>query len=581
MQNNLTKKRIFRDLKEITESNLVGIAACLPNEQEISCIMANIQIQDGIYNGLLIPVILDLPKDYPLSPPAAYVVSGHPFDHNFHEHVIGSFSSMGNSRGASLCTDLTSNFASFFQKQQGSGWSPAYTIQSILIQLQTFLSRPDLPKQSMPSILSIRKMLEEAQKFTHSIKIRENGKISTFLSTFDKPFPYLDTSIYKNNLQNSQPKIEIEYEGEIQLNEVEKSYEIQKKLKIEIVNKLICPITKTGVYDDDSLKFGYPMNIIVDKFNRLQVTPVIEIISKEGLSYLKQSQSSNNSWKSIFGFDFNHWIPLYINENHFLSVKETLFSLISELTVSKNKKFDPTQILNLIPPILVKTAIHFLKGEVHQSYAAIDAYCQYQYLLTKMIHMFPEIQKEIDSQVNRFMSSKDNRQKREAGDLGEFMIKTSLSKYGFFHPKITLAIFREFLTRQVSWIMKEDYDIRTYFEKTKDLVKKFFSKGDIAKQFYLLQNETTKILVNDSVLKEQENRFGFISDESAIKFRKNLIDCQNQIKKNDWTVFVKALNLNDQIPDEKTMYEILTEAFLDAKVKYSNEINSAIYYSNK
>ena len=164
-------------------------------------------------------------------------------------------------------------------------------------------------------------------------------------------------------------------------------------------------------------------------------TPVIEIISKEGLRYIKEVQTDSDDsisdnkygyWKSIYGFEFNKWIPIYINKNHFDSINSELISLICELLGYKKENFKPVDVLKLIPPILVKTAIHFLKGEVHQSYAAIDAYSQFQYLLVKLKEIYPEIQTEIDNQVELFMKSNANRHKREAGDLGEFMIKCSL-----------------------------------------------------------------------------------------------------------------------------------------------------------
>jgi ubiquitin-protein ligase len=179
MQSSLSVKRIFKDLKKLNETKLVGIAACIPDEQNITKVHANILIQEGLYKGLLIPIILELPIDYPLSPPAAYVIEQHPFNHKFHEHVLKKY---GNYEGCSICTDLTSNFASYFQEKKGSGWSPAYTIQSVLIQLQTFLARPDLPKKLLPSIGQIKQTLENAKNFVHTIKQTDNGQTTDKIS---------------------------------------------------------------------------------------------------------------------------------------------------------------------------------------------------------------------------------------------------------------------------------------------------------------------------------------------------------------------------------------------------------------
>lgn len=578
MEQNFSLKRIFRDVKELQLNKLIGISACIPDETNIMRISANVQIQEGIYRGLLVPITLILPQRYPLSPPAAYVVPGHPFDHRFHEHILQKFSMTQENEGASICTDLTSNFAGFFNQEQGSGWTPAYTIQSVLIQLQTFFAKPDLPKSCMPSLTEIRTMIEASKKFTHKIKCVEGGKSTFIQSSLTKPFPFLDTQEFQKDDQKEEKttttkqkqKDQEEGKDEAEMTPDEKKYIEERNLKFEIANKLVCPITKKEVYEQEPTKYGYPMMVTVDKFGRLQVAPVIEIISSEGVVHMKGNSSIG---KSIYGFEFNQWVPIYVNEKHFSSVKDELINLMK--SVLNVKVFKPIDILKFFPPILVKTAIQFLKGELHQSYAAIDAYCQFQYLLVKLMQIYPEVKEEIDDQVNRFMKDKANRHKREAGDLGEFMIKASLSKWGFFHAKIKLAIFREFLTRQVSWIMKDNVKFQNHMEKTNDLVNVFFSEGAVAKQFYLLQNETTKLLVNDTVLKEQEARFGFIPDSMIRTFRKNLLEGQTKAN-NGWKVFVESLDLLDQLPDENKMHDFLVEAILDAKDKYAEDINQVL-----
>ena len=124
----------------------------------------------------------------------------------------------------------------------------------------------------------------------------------------------------------------------------------ERAKKIEISNKLICPIIKMEYAEANEIQFGYPILADSDKFGRLQTTPVIEIISKEGLEYLKQSQKpvyneqmKIETWKSVFGFEFNHWFPIYINKHHFKQIKDNLAVLICNLAkVPKERLIDPT-----------------------------------------------------------------------------------------------------------------------------------------------------------------------------------------------------------------------------------------------
>jgi len=82
--------------------------------------------------------------------------------------------------------------------------------------------------------------------------------------------------------------------------------------------------------------FGYPIDIKVDKFGRFWTTPVIEIISKEGLQYLTKLNKprmveGQQKYTSIFGQDFTHWFPLYINKKHFKMSKAEISSTLSLL----------------------------------------------------------------------------------------------------------------------------------------------------------------------------------------------------------------------------------------------------------
>ena len=424
-------------------------------------------------------------------------------------------------------------------------------------------------------------MLESAKAFVHKIKQNENGKRTYKESSFQNPYPEVDTKSL-DELEQEKKAVIIEIEVG-KLNKDEKRYMEERAKKIEINNKLICPIIKVEYAEANQVQFGYPILVNVDKFGRLHTTPVIEIISTEGLQYLKQSQKPvyneqlrTQTWKSIFGFEFNYLFPIYINKHHFDQIKDNLVNLICDLTKVSKEKFLPTDILKLIPPLLVKTSINFIKGEVYQSFAAIDAYCQFQYLLMKLMQLYPEIHTEMNDQVNKFMKANENRHKKEAGDLGEFMIKASLSKWGFANPKIKYAIFVEFLTRQVSWVAKEDEEIKLNMEMSSNLVGRFFSKGKVAREFFISQNESAKLLVNDTILKEMESRSGFIADETTLNFRRKLGECQKNVEK-DWTVFVKMLDLDGEIKNEKEMKEVLVNAIRDAKNKYADDIYGRRY----
>jgi len=136
-------KRIQRDIKEIQDEDLPGLSACILDVDNTKTISACVIVQEGVYKGLLVPLRIELTEDYPISAPSVKIYKNFPFTNRFHEHVYPRDGEL------TVCTDLTSDFAWWFSRQNPgakpvtSGWTPAYTLQAILIQLQVFFAYPD------------------------------------------------------------------------------------------------------------------------------------------------------------------------------------------------------------------------------------------------------------------------------------------------------------------------------------------------------------------------------------------------------------------------------------------------------
>jgi len=64
-----------------------------------------------------------------------------------------------------------------------------------------------------------------------------------------------------------------------------------------------------------------------------------------------------------------------------------------------------------------------------------------------LIREYPELQQSIDDEATKFLKDFSYRHKRQVGDLGEFMVKLSLSKYGIMNKEMNTALLQEFLTR--------------------------------------------------------------------------------------------------------------------------------------
>jgi len=115
-------RRLQKDLKELEDCEipLVGVSA-RPLSNNLLIWHGNIRGPKGTdYESGVFHIIINFPVNYPVSPPAITLCTPIP-----HRNVFGTV----------LCLDiLDAN-----QKELYQGWTSAYTVQTILIQLQSFL----------------------------------------------------------------------------------------------------------------------------------------------------------------------------------------------------------------------------------------------------------------------------------------------------------------------------------------------------------------------------------------------------------------------------------------------------------
>jgi ubiquitin-protein ligase len=120
-------KRLMADLEEIMKSPLPSVVA-LPLDDDIFEWHCNVRGPAGSpYAGIVFHLILQFPENYPFKPPTLFFCS-----FIEHAHVFGSY----------VCLDMLQEAQFGSQAEMNvpyTGWSSAYSVQSILLQLQAFL----------------------------------------------------------------------------------------------------------------------------------------------------------------------------------------------------------------------------------------------------------------------------------------------------------------------------------------------------------------------------------------------------------------------------------------------------------
>lgn len=116
------QRRLMADLREIN-NNPLHLVSAQPLPEDLSTWHANLVGPENTpYEGGIFHIILQFPSDYPQHPPSASICTALPHSHVHKDRI---------------CLDLLSDFAEYFDGV--TGWSSAYSVLTVLIQLQSFL----------------------------------------------------------------------------------------------------------------------------------------------------------------------------------------------------------------------------------------------------------------------------------------------------------------------------------------------------------------------------------------------------------------------------------------------------------
>lgn len=327
---NRSIQRIYKDLKEIEINPLPGIGICMPNELYPFNLRANILIIEGIYESILLHMIITMPQNYPIKAPNMIIAPGQPFDGKFHHHVFGDVE-----KGYRICIDLLDS--GFFQEGETTGWTPAYTLSTLLLQMQIFFSKQhDL--HVLPSHQDISFLKTQLKKFETEIQLTDG----TFAKhTYSKPFPPI---INKGKFQKMQ----------VCRAEEEKNEEFkEKKNKEKTYKKLKCSVTKSNAIEANYF-MGYPLSKI-ELFNTNQTCFIPEILSYD--AYLMQKDDGKKtSLRTSMGAYYTHFFPLYLNQDSYKVNASEIANLLKRI---KTDFFDHAK--NEMEPFIYMISSFFLR----------------------------------------------------------------------------------------------------------------------------------------------------------------------------------------------------------------------------
>jgi ubiquitin-protein ligase/Mg-chelatase subunit ChlD len=456
------RNRNKRLQKEYAELLACPVANCSaqPLENDISVWHANIWVE-----SLEVAFHFEIryPVDYPKRAPKVK-----PFTTIKHQNVFGD----------AICLDILT-MSTETANTPYRGWTSAYTISSLLVQLESFLF------EAVPDASSYAKssMKDSARRFRCSCG-HNYADVCPPISCFGAN----ETKVVATTKDEEEIKeiCFLEECDNVILAVLCEMLDADTLIKISRVSsriasfpnrfdaldlalakdKYTCFYTRQK-YGEDNLVLGIGAKaFIMDRRSRKTRRKTAQLqqlhCSFDFLSHDAFKQGvRNNVWKDR---DFDYFIPLYINKSHgkisLPLAEKCITDLWCDPRITNNRRvLTPATILETLTKMMNTTVVNMMKtvedldaGELQlfDSIKAIEGFCSIHHLLLAFADKYPDIITVANNKVKRFIEDPQMRDKEVTPDIGELMIDVALSKYSWddFSP----AWLQETFIRNARWI---------------------------------------------------------------------------------------------------------------------------------
>ena len=290
------------------------------------------------------------------------------------------------------------------------------------------------------------------------------------IHTWKNPFP----KMYYSN-EKDKKKMDVEEEEEI-IGDKNEIKEEKEKMKVEVIDRkkeiikenLTCYFFRENFIDNPEILLGYP--IVQSKSvygkDKIELYPIPQLLTYEAFQMQTSNPQPNNNnlFGSLSAFEpkikaannqyFNNWLPIYVNEAHYLKNLETIKNAIK--TIKNEAQFTPEQIFDILPIILNKMIIGIFSGKSIISTSYITCYFHYVLLFKRLCREYQEeFNTYVDKRLNLITMNDYEVNKKIVPDIGDFFMLVFLSNKDMSSPemkKIKTVLVEEFLIRQIYWI---------------------------------------------------------------------------------------------------------------------------------
>lgn len=435
-------KRIANDMKELEKCPLEGIGVSMIDSDQMQFVV-NMQLMTGPYEGYKVQLLMTMSEEYPIKPPKMLIYPGQKIGMGgFHHHIF-----QGAKGYMKFCIDLLDNDFQMNTNLQHTGWNPAYTISTILLQVQNFIGNPDMPQ--LPCKSAIQKLMKSMDSYTRTFVLRDEKGEQKIVHTWQDPYPKMYSR--KNQMEEEE-------------NEAKDKLERKQE---SIKENLTCYLLRDNYIENSRVLLGYPIINIKSTYgkDKIELYPIPELLTYEAYkmqmmgvqsnqSLLIDSYYTQNQVKAANNEYFNNWLPIYVDENHFNKNREVIFNSLK--AIKSENEFRPEQIFDVLPIILNKMIIGAFNGKAVISSSFITCYFQYVLLFKRLCQEYKEeYETYVNKKINLIKMNDYEVSKKIVPDIGDFFMLIYLSNKDMSTPemkKMNKVLIEEFLIRQMYWI---------------------------------------------------------------------------------------------------------------------------------
>ena len=256
-------------------------------------------------------------------------------------------------------------------------------------------------------------------------------------------------------------------------------YFIIHKTEAELLEEeMVCFHTKLRLGKDKGVVLGAGVSITrLPRTGEIRsVTSAMDLLSLQ--AYIRDGLRT-----SLSGEKFTHFLPLYFGvekEKTVYLVKKAL----SMISTGSTRKFNPTQILEILPKMFLTLMVDITGESVYHSNKAVKMMIYIHRLINLMLDEYPDQRTKVEAVVQNFIKDKGQRIKDKTPNIGELLIYLSLTDK-FKWDQIRDGLLEEQTDRQIFWLLKQFKELEKEEEKkgnvefTQEVIEASYKATDV------------------------------------------------------------------------------------------------------